>query len=50
VGVYQTSSKQNSVSVNSNMQISTNNHWDPLEEIIVGIADHARVPTVDVST
>lgn len=32
------------------MKISTNNHWDPLEEIIVGIADHARVPTVDSST
>lgn len=32
------------------MKISTNNHWDPLEEIIVGIADHARVPTVDKST
>jgi len=32
------------------MLISTNNHWDPLEEIIVGIADHARVPTVDRST
>lgn len=32
------------------MKISSNNHWDPLEEIIVGIADHARVPTVDRST
>ena len=32
------------------MKISTNNHWDPLEEIIVGIADHARLPTVDYST
>jgi len=32
------------------MKISTNNHWDPLEEIIVGRADHARVPTVDRST
>ena len=32
------------------MKISTNNHWDPLEEIIVGIADHARIPTVDAST
>jgi N-dimethylarginine dimethylaminohydrolase len=32
------------------MKISTNNHWDPLEEIIVGIADHARIPTVDNST
>ena len=32
------------------MKISTHNHWDPLEEIIVGIADHARVPTVDRST
>jgi len=32
------------------MQISTHNHWDPLEEIIVGRADNARVPTVDAST
>lgn len=32
------------------MKITTNNHWDPLEEVIVGIADHARVPTVDRST
>lgn len=32
------------------MKISTHNHWDPLEEIVVGIADHARVPTVDRST
>lgn len=32
------------------MKICTHNHWDPLEEIIVGIADHARVPTVDRST
>ena len=32
------------------MKVSTHNHFDPLEEIIVGIADHARVPTVDRST
>lgn len=32
------------------MKISTHNHWDPLEEIIVGRADFARVPTVDRST
>ena len=32
------------------MRISTHNHWDPLEEIIVGRADNARVPTVDAST
>lgn len=32
------------------MKISTHNDWDPLEEIIVGRADGARVPTVDVST
>lgn len=32
------------------MKVSTHNHWDPLEEIVVGIADHARVPTVDRST
>lgn len=32
------------------MKISTHNHWDPIEEIIVGRADFARVPTVDRST
>lgn len=32
------------------MKISTHNHWDPLEEIVVGIADNARIPTVDRST
>lgn len=32
------------------MKVLTNNHWDPLQEIIVGIADYARVPTVDRST
>lgn len=32
------------------MKISTNNHWDPLQEVIVGIATNARVPTVDSST
>ena len=32
------------------MKVSTHNHWDPLEEIVVGIADYARVPTVDRST
>lgn len=32
------------------MKISTHNDWDPLEEIIVGRADNARVPTVDAST
>jgi N-dimethylarginine dimethylaminohydrolase len=32
------------------MKISTHNHWDQLEEIIVGRADNARVPTVDAST
>lgn len=32
------------------MKVSTNNHWDPLQEIIVGIADNARIPTVDRST
>jgi len=30
--------------------VSSHNDWDPLEEIIVGIADHARIPTVDKST
>lgn len=32
------------------MKINSNNDWDPLKEIIVGIATHARIPTVDVST
>lgn len=32
------------------MRINSNNDWDPLKEIIVGRADHARVPTVDLST
>jgi N-dimethylarginine dimethylaminohydrolase len=32
------------------MKISSHNHWDTLQEIVVGIADHARVPTVDCST
>lgn len=32
------------------MKINTNNDWDPLEEIIVGTATNARVPTVDKST
>lgn len=31
------------------MKINTHNDWDPLEEIIVGHAHHARV-TVDIST
>lgn len=31
-------------------RINSNNDWDPLEEIFVGIADHARIPTVDKST
>lgn len=32
------------------MKISTHNDWDPLKEIIVGRADGARIPTVDLST
>ncbi len=32
------------------MGINTNNDWDPLEEIVVGTADNARVPTLDLST
>ena len=30
--------------------VSSHNDWDPLEEIFVGIADHARIPTIDTST
>lgn len=32
------------------MKISSNNDWDTLKEIVVGRADNARVPTVDLST
>lgn len=32
------------------MTVCSNNDWDPLEEIIVGIADHAMLPTLDKST
>lgn len=34
----------------SELLVNSNNDWDPLEEIVVGRADHARIPTVDVST
>lgn len=30
--------------------VSSHNDWDPLEEIFVGIANNARVPTLDKST
>ena len=30
--------------------ISSHNDWDQLKEVVVGIATHARVPTVDKST
>ena len=30
--------------------VSSHNDWDPLEEVFVGIADHASIPTVDKST
>lgn len=32
------------------MPVQTHNDWDPLEEIIVGTADHAMLPTLDKST
>lgn len=32
------------------MAVQTHNDWDPLEEIIVGIADNAMLPTIDKST
>ena len=32
------------------MKVRSHNDWDPLKEIIVGRADGARIPTVDVST
>lgn len=34
----------------SPLLVDSNNDWDPLEEIVVGRADFARIPTVDVST
>jgi len=30
--------------------VNSHNDWDPLEEIFVGVADHARIPTMDTST
>jgi len=30
--------------------VSSHNDWDPLEECFVGIATHARFPTMDRST
>ena len=32
------------------MSVHSHNDWDPLEEIIVGIADHAMLPTINKST
>jgi hypothetical protein len=32
------------------MSVSSNNDWDPLEEIIVGTADHAMLPTLNKSS
>ena len=32
------------------MKISSHNHWDPLEEIIVGTATGARMANIDIST
>ena len=32
------------------MPVRSHNDWDPLEEIVVGIADHAMLPTVNKST
>ena len=31
------------------MKVNTHNHWDPLEEVIVGHAHHSRV-SMDIST
>lgn len=30
--------------------VNSHNDWDPLEEIFVGVADYARIPTIDKST
>ena len=30
--------------------VNSHNDWDPLEEIFIGVADHARIPTMDTST
>jgi scyllo-inosamine-4-phosphate amidinotransferase 1 len=35
--------------VNPSSLVSVHNEWDDLEEIVVGIVDHARMPRVDVS-
>lgn len=32
------------------MPVCSHNDWDPLEEIVVGIADHAQLPTVNRSS
>ena len=31
------------------MKVNTHNHWDPIEEIFVGIADNAMLPTMNRS-
>jgi len=31
------------------VKINTHNHWDPIEEIFVGIADNAMLPTMNRS-
>ena len=31
------------------MKINSNNGWDPLKDVIVGRAEHARTPDVDPS-
>jgi hypothetical protein len=32
------------------MPVCSHNDWDPLEEIVVGIADHSQLPTLNKST
>ena len=32
------------------MAVKSNNDWDPLEEIIVGTAENALMPPLDIST
>lgn len=44
IDVFERSTEKKSI------KISSNNDWDPLKAIIVGHANSARVPTVDLST
>ena len=38
------------MAINQIPVVNTHNEWDPLEEVIVGIVDGARVPPWDIMT